>query len=310
MVVGADELTQTPAGLTDAFVEIAEQLRRSTVQVRGRRERKPSGQHGQQGGGSGVIWRADGLIITNAHVARGPQAIIVLTDGRTLEATVTARDERRDLAALQVDATDFPAATIGDSDALRVGALVLAVGNPLGLTGALTTGVVHAMSSPDDPQQHGWVRADVRLAPGNSGGPLADAQGRVIGINSMIAGGLALAVPSNAVERFLRGAATRPALGVTMQPVRLPLGGTIAVGLLIMDVAAGSPAETAGLLIGDVLIGTGGALFVRLDSLMQALADRAPGDTLRLETVRGGRRIVITARVGTVESDEAQAEAA
>ncbi|MDQ2787451.1 MAG: trypsin-like peptidase domain-containing protein [Chloroflexota bacterium] len=284
---------------------MAAQLRRSTVQVRGRRE--PFGQHG---GGSGVIWRADGLILTNAHVARGPQALIELADGRKFAATVTARDERRDLAALQVDATDLPAAVIGDSDALRVGALVLAVGNPLGLTGALTTGVVHAAASPDGPRQHGWVRADVRLAPGNSGGPLADAAGRVIGINSMIAGGLALAVPSNAVERFLRGTAARPALGVTMRPVRLPLGGKTVFGLLIMDVAAGGPAETAGLLTGDVLIGTGGALFVRPDGLMHALDDAAPDDILRLDIVRGGRRIVIDARVGAAESDEAQAEAA
>src|SRR3954466_15093808 len=122
MAVIADELTQTPSGLTDAFVEMAAQLRRATVQVRGR----------GPGGGSGVIWRTDGLIITNAHVARGPQATVELADGRKFPATVTARDERRDLAALTVAATDLPAAVIGDSDALRVGELVLAVGNPLG----------------------------------------------------------------------------------------------------------------------------------------------------------------------------------
>ncbi len=297
MAVVADELTQTPAGLTDAFVEMAAQLRRATVQVRGK----------GPGGGSGVIWQPDGLIITNAHVARGPQAFIALADGRTFAATVTARDERRDLAALQVEATDLPAAMIGDADALRVGALVLAVGNPLGLTGALTTGVIHAAASSDGPRGHGWVQADVRLAPGNSGGPLADAAGRVIGINSMIAGGLALAVPSNAVARFLRGTAARPALGVTMRPVRLPLDGTIAIGLLIMDVAAGGPAETAGLLTGDVLIGTGGARFARPDSLMQTLYALAPGDTLRLDIVRGGRRMAMDVPVGAPEADEAQA---
>ncbi|MHB8648102.1 MAG: S1C family serine protease [Thermomicrobiales bacterium] len=297
MAVIMEELIQTPSGLTDAFVVVAEQLRRSTVQVRGR----------GPGGGSGVIWQPDGLIITNAHVARGPKALIALSDGRTFEATVTARDERRDLAALNVDATGLPAAMIGDSDALRVGALVLAVGNPLGLTGALTTGVVHAAPSPDSPRQHGWVRADVRLAPGNSGGPLADAAGRVIGINSMIAGGLALAVPSNAVARFLRGTAARPALGVTMRPVRLPLDGKIVFGLLIMDMAAGSPAETAGLLTGDVLIGTDGVHFAQPDSLMQALDALAPGDTLRLDIVRGGRRTTIDARIGAAEADEAEA---
>ena len=297
MAAIADELTQTPSGLTDAFVEIAEQLRRVTVQVRGR----------GPGGGSGVIWQPDGLIITNAHVARGPQATVELADGRKFAAVVTARDERRDLAALQVEATDLPAAVIGDADALRVGSLVLAVGNPLGLTGALTTGVVYAAASPDGPRGHGWVQADVRLAPGNSGGPLADAAGRVIGINSMIAGGLALAVPSNAVVRFLRGTAARPTLGVTMRPVRLPLDGAIALGLLILDVAVGSPADRAGVLTGDVLIGTGDARFTRPDSLLQALAALTPSDTLRLDVLRGGRRIVMAVPVGVVAADEAKA---
>src|SRR5947209_16101145 len=114
MAVIADELTQAPAALTDVFVEIAGQLRRSTVQVRGKRG---------PGGGSGVIWRPDGLIITNAHVARGPHSTVELSDGRTFDAVVTARDDQRDLAALAVEATDLPAAAIGDSDALRVGAL-------------------------------------------------------------------------------------------------------------------------------------------------------------------------------------------
>ncbi|MCA1669055.1 MAG: trypsin-like peptidase domain-containing protein [Thermomicrobia bacterium] len=297
MAVVADELTQTPSGLTDVFVAMAAQLRQATVQVRGR----------GPGGGSGVIWQPNGLIITNAHVARGPHAVVTLADGRTFEATVMARDERRDLAALKVGAADLPAATIGDSDALRVGALVLAVGNPLGLTGALTTGVVHASATADGPHGHGWVRADVRLAPGNSGGPLADAAGRVIGINSMIAGGLALAVPSNAVARFLRGTAARPALGVTMRPVHLPLDGKIIFGLLIMDVAAGSPAEAAGLLTGDVLIGTGGALFARPDHLMQMLDALVPGDTLRLAIVRGGQRTNLDAQIGAAEPEEAAA---
>src|SRR3954466_3506364 len=113
MAVVADELTQTPSGLTDAFVEMAAQLRRATVQVRGR----------GPGGGSGVIWRPDGLIITNAHVARGPHATVELWDGRVLAATVRAQDLQRDLAALQVDDSDLPAAPVADSGALRVGEL-------------------------------------------------------------------------------------------------------------------------------------------------------------------------------------------
>jgi len=171
---------------TQGFGEVAERLRRSTVQVQsgGRR----------QGGGSGVIWSSNGVIITNAHLASESGAKVALWDGSTHEATLVDRDPRRDLASLKIEASGLPAATAGDSNALRVGELVIAVGNPFGFIGALTTGVVHSL-----PNRKRWVAADVRLAPGNSGGPLADAQGRVIGINTMIAGGLALAVPSNPV---------------------------------------------------------------------------------------------------------------
>lgn len=178
--------------LTEELVTVAAALSRSTVQVQSRKS----------GFGSGVIWHPNGLIITNAHVLRGSRATVKLSDGRVFDAVCIGRDIRRDLAALTVSVDDLPAATIGDSDDLRVGELVLAVGNPLGLVGALTTGIVHAIGPKDTSSR--WVQADVQLAPGNSGGPLANAQGRVIGINTVIAGGLALAVPSNAVERFLR----------------------------------------------------------------------------------------------------------
>lgn len=187
-------MTITPNDATRATEElaaVAAALSRSTVQVRSRR----------YGFGSGVIWHPNGLIITNNHVIRGPRATVELSNGRVFDALCINRDTQRDLAVLKVSAVDLPTATIGDSDALRVGELVLAVGNPLGIVGALTTGIIHAVGSKDASR---WIQADVRLAPGNSGGPLADAQGRVIGINTVIVGGLALAVPSNAVERFLR----------------------------------------------------------------------------------------------------------
>lgn len=165
------------ATLNEEFVAVAEALNRSTVQVQSRRF----------GGGSGVIWQTissprvggsegGGLIITNAHVIRGMGAKVKLSDGRVLDAVCIKRDTERDLAALRVDATNLPAATIGDSDALKVGELVLAVGNPLGFVGAVTTGIIHATAL----LPRRWVEADIRLAPGNSGGALADAQGRVI----------------------------------------------------------------------------------------------------------------------------------
>jgi serine protease Do len=261
---------------------IAERLRHVTVQVRGR----------QPGGGSGVIWRSTGVIITNAHVARPPSATVTLADGRAFEATVTARDPQRDLAVLMLQAGDLPSAAIGDSTALHVGELVFAVGNPRGIIGALTAGIIHALSPADGAYGQGWIQADLHLAPGNSGGPLADAQGRIIGINSMVAGGLAFAVPSNAVERFLNEDGKPPILGVTLRSVSMPLKGERVLGLLVLGVAAGGAAEAAGIMIGDVVIGSGGRPFGGPQDLSRALRHAGAGGRLPIDLMRGGQRIV------------------
>jgi len=207
------------------------------------------------GAGSGVIWRDDGLIVTNAHVARGPGATVELADGRAFPAEVVARDRQRDLAALQIQANDLPAATILDSDTLRVGQLVMAVGNPLGMVGAMTMGIIHSIAPAEGRGRGAWIQADVSLLPGNSGGPLADAGGRVVGINSMVAGELGLAVPSNAVQRFLGYGGQRPQLGVVMQPVLVPVNGQRVGGMLVLEVTPDSPAEAAGMIVGDNLTG-------------------------------------------------------
>jgi serine protease Do len=178
--------------LDSAAAALAARLARVTVEVASRGRGTATGAPV----GSGVIWHPDGLILTNAHVARSDVSV-ALWDGRTRAARLVARDVARDLAALVVDATGLPAAEIGDSSALRVGELVLAVGNPLGLVRALSAGLVHAAD-------RRLIQADLRLAPGNSGGPLADARGRVVGLNAMIVGGLAVAVPSREAQRFVR----------------------------------------------------------------------------------------------------------
>jgi serine protease Do len=260
------------------FGEVAERLRRSTVQVSVGRSR---------GSGSGVIWTADGVIITNAHVTRANRARVELWDGREFEAELTAHDSRRDLASLRISATELPAAAAGDSSALRPGELVLAVGNPLGFIGALTTGVVHALGPLRGIGRLPWVQAAVRLAPGNSGGPLANARGQIVGINTMIAaGGLALAVPSNAVREFLRGA-TRPALGVTVRPV--PLDDRRSVALVVLEVAPQGPGAAASILIGDLLLGANGKPFRSVDDLADAIDGAACG-VLTLQFTRGDRR--------------------
>ena len=172
-----------------AFADVVERLRAVTVAV----------EDGARGAGAGVVW-APGLVVTNAHVAAGRRARVRLEPNQEpLAAIVMARDERRDLAALAVAGlTMLPAAIRYDPP--RPGELALAVGNPFGLRGAATAGLVQRCNSRA-------VIADVRLAPGNSGGPLADAVGRVIGINSMIARGRAVAVPSAVIREFLSEAA-------------------------------------------------------------------------------------------------------
>jgi serine protease Do len=158
----------------------------------------------------------------------------------------------------------------------------LAVGNPFADSGAVTTGIINATY-----QQA--VMADLRLYPGNSGGPLADCLGRVVGINTMIAYGLAVAIPSNAVNSFLQGQ-SRPQLGVTLQPVLLSKQ---ALGLLVLSILPGSEAEIAGLQIGDVLIGVAGRLFTRPDDLRTYLQQNQTNQSIPLQIWRGGQQFVV-----------------
>lgn len=284
--------------ITDELATVAENLRKVTVQVRS----------SSYGGGSGVIWQSSlhplqlprqqgrdkdklllpgteggSLIITNAHVATNNRATVELWDGRVFEAVRTNIDPTKDLAALKIDATDLPTATIGNSDALRVGEFVLAVGNPFGDSGAVTSGIIHA-------NHQRMVMADIRLFPGNSGGPLADCLGRVIGINTMIVNGLGVAIPSLAVEGFLRG--NRQKLGVTVQPVVVDATNKRTLGLFVLSVNSGSAAEAAGVLVGDVLMGVSGQHFTRLDDLSKYLERTDSSEPLPLQILRGGRQLV------------------
>jgi serine protease Do len=200
---------------------------------------------------------------------------------------VTAHDPDRDLAFLEAPATGLPAAAFGDSSRVRVGELVIAIGNPLGFAGALTTGIVHSIGPLPGLGRRQWVQADVRLAPGNSGGPLADAEGRVIGINTMIAGGLALAVPSNTVAEFHRRGPRKARLGVVLQPVPVRFDGQDRVGLLLVQVLPQSAAAACSLMTGDILLGADGRYFAGPEDLADAL-DRA-GAAIRLMFLRGDR---------------------
>lgn len=264
-----------------SFGEVIERLRRSTVAVMTRRG----------GGGSGVIWAADGSIVTNAHVVEGASsAQVELWEGRRLPASIEQRDRRRDLAVLRVGAIDLPAVTAGDSDALRPGELVIAVGNPLGFIGAASTGVVHGFHN------RSWVMSQLRLAPGNSGGPLANARGEVVGINTMMAGGLAFAIPSRTIARFLnRDAAQEFGLGMVVRPVGLDRSFR-EFGLLVLEVAPGSAAERASLLQGDILTGANGRRFHAVQDLAFAI-QASRGGILELQFRRAAGSNVRTVAV-------------
>lgn len=277
------------SGETEA---LADRLRASLVAVRS-----------EAGGGSGTVWSRDGLIITNHHVAPTDAVTVVLPDGSERPGRVIGRDEANDLALVRVDAELTPLA-VGDSHGVRAGAMVFAIGNPWGQRGTLTSGVVFGRGGAGTEMGTpvaDVIRADIRLAPGNSGGPLVDASGRLLGINAMIAGGMGVAIPVHAVQAFV--AALEPGepgrLGVTLQAVAIPEGiaASFALeteGLMFTGIEPGSAAEVAGLLPGDVLLAIGetdrGAR--RVARRLQRL--RA-GKPVELSLLRGGKVVRATA---------------
>jgi serine protease Do len=273
---------------------VATRLRQSTATVRSatRRGADPDGL------GAAVVWSADGLLATNAHVARTDRTLVDLADGRRLTARTLARDPRHDLALLRVDpgATPLTPADRGDPSTLRPGAMVLAFGHPLGTSNALALGVYHGTRAPllrhlGEQGRERLLCADIRLAPGNSGGPLADASGRVIGLNTLIANGLGYAVPIDRVRRLVAAQAPRPRLGVTVRTVRVRArtDGQERPALLVLTVAPNSPAAASGILAGDVLFTLDGAPLREPDDLLVALAAVPPRHAPTVELGRAGR---------------------
>ena len=275
------------------FGEIAEQLRRSTVQV-------TSGRAGQ---GSGFIVKSEGVIATNAHVIGKAELSVRLWDGSSFPARLTAQSTRRDLALLQIPARNLTHVALANSDELRVGELVMAVGNPFGFTGAVSTGIVHGIGRLPGLGPTKWIQADVQLAPGNSGGPLSDARGNVVGVNTMIAGGLGLAVPANAVARLMAGDLEQAPLGVVIRPVMVQLSGEQRLGLLILEVVPNGAAEYSSLNAGDILTGIEGHAIKSLDDLEEKL-EGSGERLLHLQFIRGDPRKVrnVTVRLGVSQA--------
>jgi serine protease Do len=283
-----------------AGARMIEKAQRSVVQVRS----------GGRGIGAGVIWGPDGLVMTNHHVVAGGRrgVTVALHDGRAFDAEVVKGSGSLDLALLRlsVGATDLPAAPLGDSDALRVGELVYAIGHPWGSVGAVSAGIVGGVGElrgrGRGPSAR-YVRSDVTLAPGNSGGPLLNARGEVVAINAMVFGRTALSIPANAAGAWA-ASERRPRLGIGVLPVEVPSslrGEAGPSGLVIAAVEDGGAADRAGLLVGDVLLAIEGEPLDGVETLLETLA-RA-GDAVESRILRGGRIEVM--KVSLAESGRA-----
>ncbi|HEY8792120.1 MAG TPA: trypsin-like peptidase domain-containing protein [Gaiellaceae bacterium] len=290
-----------------AVTTVAERLSPSVANLRV--SRRVRGGRILDGGGSGVVITPDGFTLTSAHVVartegKGQASFV---DGRELEFEVVGSDPLSDLAVLRVDARDLVPAELGDAERLRVGQLVVAIGNPHGFTGSVTAGVVSALGRSLPTRSGANVRVvdnviqtDAALNPGNSGGALADGRGRVVGINTAVAGvGLGLAVPINAATRRIVGALMaegrfrRAYLGIAGGPRPLPprlareLGRKS--GVEIAQVVEGGPADRAGLRAEDLIVELEGTPIEGMDDLQRVVVSEVIGRAVRAKVVRGGR---------------------
>ena len=266
----------------------------------------------ERGLGSGFIVSADGYALTNSHVARGRKALRATTeDGDSLDATLVGDDPATDLALIRLAARELPAAELGDSDALQVGQLVIAMGHPLGFRSTVSTGVVSALGRAMRSEQGRLIESVVQhtapLNPGNSGGPLVDSRGRVVGINTAIiamAQGLGFAVPATtaqwvAGELVAHGRVRRASLGIVAAAVDVPRRIVRELDLLsdqavaVAEVIAGGAAAKAGLAAGDLIVAAAGRLIGGTDDLHRVLAALPAGQQVVLEVIRGERLLEI-----------------
>jgi len=304
-------------GLLDAYsqavVSAAETVGPAVVNVEVRHVvRTPQGPREARGGGSGFVFTPDGLLLTNLHVVHGAGRIdISLGDGCRYPATLIGDDPGTDLAVLRVDAPDLSAAQLGDSTQVRVGQLVIAIGNPLGFESSVTAGVVSALGrslrSSSGRLMEDIIQTDAALNPGNSGGPLVTADGRVVGVNTATirpAQGICFAIGINTAKfvagRLIRdGRIKRSYIGVVGQTVSLPRnlvrfhGLGQERGILVLSVEPASPAAEAGVRERDIMVSLDGQRVAGIDDLQRLLTDVRIGALTRLVVLRGAEKLEI-----------------
>jgi serine protease Do len=277
----------------------------------------------ERGAGSGFIVSPDGYIITNAHVvAEADEVTVRLTDRREFAAKVIGVDTYTDIALIKIEATDLPTVRIGDPNRLRPGEWVVAIGSPFGLENSATAGIVSATSravSGNTPVP--FIQTDVAVNPGNSGGPLFNMQGEVVGVNSMIFSrtggymGLSFAIPIDVAvnvrdQLMTSGRVVRGRIGVVVQEMTAPLAESFGLdkphGALVSSVEPNGPADQAGIKSGDVILGVAGRPVEQSVDVSRAIAGTKPGTQTELDVWRSGKRQTIKVKVGEMESGEAR----
>ncbi len=259
-----------------------------------------------RGGGSGFLFTPDGFILTNSHVVQqGPRVRIVLQDGRRFEAERIGDDPETDLAVVRIRESGLPSLALGDSSALKVGQLVVAIGNPLGFQCTVTAGVVSALGRSFRANSgrliDNIIQTDAALNPGNSGGPLVNWKGDAIGVNTAVilpAQGLCFAIPINTAKwvasTLIRdGRVTRAILGIAGQNVRLPKRLAAESGVLVVGIESGGPADRSGVEEGDVIIGLGEKSVADIDDLHRLLTGEQVGVRHSLDLLRGSDKLTL-----------------
>jgi serine protease Do len=315
------------AAMVPTNQQIPEELRRffgdQLPQMRGQRAPRPL----QRGLGSGVIASQDGYVLTNNHVVEGSDTVKVeLSDDRTFTAKVVGTDPATDLAVVKIDAKNLPVLVFGDSDAVKIGDVALAFGNPLNVGQTVTSGIISAKGRQTPAGGDGYqdfLQTDAAINHGNSGGALVNAGGELIGINSQILTpsdgnvGLGFAIPSNmaksVMDQLISGGTVRRArLGVTIQAITPDLASSLGLtstrGALVSNVDDGSPAARAGLKQGDVVTQFNGKAVVDNNQFRNAVAATKPGSTVTLQVQRDGRTENLTATVGELEATKGRTE--
>jgi len=282
---------------------------------RGRRPRGPQ-EYRQMGQGSGFIISSDGYILTNNHVVGEADKITVkLHDGREFDAELIGTDEKTDVAVVKIDGRSLPTLPLGDSDALKVGEWVVAIGNPFGLAETLTFGIVSAKgrSTVGINDYEDFIQTDAAINPGNSGGPLINIKGEAIGINTAIFSksggnmGIGFAIPINMAkiikdQLIKTGKVTRGQLGVMISDLTQDLADYFGLdstrGVMINEVLKGTPAEKAGLKVGDIILKINGRDIKNMGELRNTIAMLAPGTEVKLLILRDGKRRTVTVKIG------------